>query len=180
MACRTTSTSGRRAGFTLVEMLFAVAVGTLALAVVCSLMRYGALSFVAMANYVDLNQQSQQTLDRMTRAIRQTDLLISFTTNRIAFTNGDGSSLQFVYDKSAGKLRQVSGGQTNTLLTGCDSLTFSMYQRTPISNSFLPYSTGSTTNAKVIELDWHCYRTILSAQANTESIQSAKVVIRNH
>ncbi|MDB6067298.1 MAG: hypothetical protein JWR26_3506 [Pedosphaera sp.] len=184
MVCKITSTRAstraRPGGFTLVELMIATGLGSLLLLVVASLMVFGTRSFVAMANYLDLDQHSQQTLDQVSREIRQADHLTSFATNDLAFVDNSGVSVEYKYDANARTLAKIKSGVTNTLLTGCDSLTFSMYQRTPTSNTFEPFATTTYTNAKMIEITWNCSRTILSAKANTESIQSAKVEIRNH
>ncbi len=181
MDCKTTFIRNRpRGGYTLVEFMVSAALGTLALAVICWATLYGSRAFAAMANYLALDQQSQQTLDKMSREIREADHLTSFASNDLTFVDNTGATVEYNYNTNAQKLYRITGGVTNAYLTNCDSLYFSIYQRTPISNSFEPYSTTTYTNAKVIELDWHCFGNLNAASANTESIQSAKIVIRNH
>ncbi len=92
----------------------------------------------------------------------------------------DNNPLQFVYDPDAKTLVRVSAGQTNLLLTGCDFLQFTNYQRTPTSNTFDAYQAASVTNSKVIQVTWSCSRKILGAKVNTESIQSSKIALRNN
>jgi Tfp pilus assembly protein PilW len=180
MVCKITSTRARRGGYTLVEFMVATGLGALVLTVIAYLIVYGARSFVATANYLDLDQHSQQSLDQMSREIRQADHITSFATNDLTFLDSSGSSVEYQYDSNAKKLNRIKGGVTTTLLTGCDSIAFSIYQRNPMSNAFEPYSTSTYTNAKLVEITWNCSRTIMTAKANTESIQSAKVEIRNH
>jgi|SRR5579859_3719261 len=174
------SARARQGGYTLAEFLVATGLGGLLLTVVAYLIVFGARSFVATANYLDLDQHSQQSLDQMSREIRQADHLTSFSTNDLTFVDGNGNSVEYKYDSNGKALDRIIGGVTNTLLTGCDSLIFSIYQRNPMSNQFEPYSTSTYTNAKMIEINWNCSRTIMTAKANTESIQSAKIEIRNH
>src|SRR5260370_12825326 len=171
MVCKTTSTRARRGGYTLVEFMIATGTGALVLLVVAYLIVYGARSFVATANYLDLDQHSQQSLDQMSREIRQADHLTAFSASDLTFLDSSGNSVEYQYDSNGKALNRIKGGATNTLLTGCDSVTFSIYQRNPMSNSFEPYSTSTYTNAKMIEINWSCSRAILSAKANTESIQ---------
>src|SRR5882724_5260415 len=177
MDCKITFIKRNRAAaaFTLTELMVATALGMLMLAVMLWAVLFGTRAFAAMDNYVDLDQKSEQTLDKMTREIRQADHLTAFTSNSISFVDNTGATVQYQYDTTALALNRISGGVTNTYLRGCDSLNFSIYQRTPISNAFEPYSTTSYTNAKVIEINWDCSRKIMSTKANTESIQSAKV-----
>jgi hypothetical protein len=64
-------------------------------------------------------------------------------------------------------------------LQECDKLEFGVFQQNPIPTTFtqvLP--TNSLALTKVIQLHWVCSRTIMQAKLNTETVQSAKVVMR--
>ena len=63
-------------------------------------------------------------------------------------------------------------------MTECDYLRFAIFQRNPIGGTYDQYATASATNCKLVQLNWICSRTILGAKVNTESVQSAKIVIR--
>jgi len=178
MVCKITSTKRRRAGFTLPEMLIAVGVGAIVLLAVASLSLYTSRNFAALANYLDLDAHSQQTLDKMSKEIRQMKRLTAQSATELVFEQHDGGTLKYVYDPAAKTLERIKGEETTTLLTGCDSLQFSAYQRTPDSATFEPYPATDLATAKVVEIKWNCSRTILQAKANTESMQSAKIAIR--
>jgi hypothetical protein len=75
-------------------------------------------------------------------------------------------------------LIRTKGPESTSLLTGCDTLQFFIFQRTPISNKFEPYPTTSVASAKLVELRWNCSRDIMGTKANTESMQSAIISIR--
>src|SRR6266508_255900 len=62
-------------GMTLVEMMVAVAVGSLILAVLATASMTSALWFAALANYVDMDANSRDALDQMTLNIRQAGAL---------------------------------------------------------------------------------------------------------
>jgi len=64
------------------------------------------------------------------------------------------------------------------LLSECDYLQFGIYQRNTISNTYDQFTTANPTTCKVVQLEWICSRKILGARLNTESVQSAKIVIR--
>jgi prepilin-type N-terminal cleavage/methylation domain-containing protein len=180
--CKTTSTKrANRAhcrGFTLAELVVASGLGSLLLVVIAAVTFYSARSFVAMANYVDLENDSRNALDTMTREIRQADSLTSYTTNSLVFRDFDSNELRYVYDPTAKTLSRVKGSQTQVLLSECDQLSFSIFQRNPIGGSYDQYPTATPATAKLIQLNWKCSRTIFNTQANTESVQSAKIVIR--
>jgi prepilin-type N-terminal cleavage/methylation domain-containing protein len=167
-------------GFTLVEFMVASALGLLALTAVALLSSFTTRSFVAATNYTDLAMMSRKGLDYMTRTIRQGKQVTAYSTNSISLVDGMGNSNTFTFDPVARTLVTVSGGQTTTNLTSCDSLEFWLYQRTPKSNTFDCYSPSFITNAKLVQVTWSCSRTILGAKVNTETIESAKITLRNH
>ena len=153
------------------------ALGTLVFAVIGSLSFFSSRSYVALVNYVDLENYSRTALDTMSAEIRQANNLASYNATNLTFTDFDGVLLQYDYNASAGTLSRIKSGQTKVLLTGCDTLTFGVFQRNPTNN----YNVVTTTNAalcKLVQLNWKCSRTIFAARVNTESVQSAKIVIR--
>jgi hypothetical protein len=159
--------------------MVATAVGLIALAVLVSFIFFTNRSFASITNYVNLDQATQLALDKMSQQIRQVNHLSAYTTNSLTFQDYDGVDLVYNYDPVAQTLSRSKAGVTNTLLIGCDYLKFNIYQRTPSNSTFVPWTTTSVTNTKVIELTWNCYRSIMAAKANTESMQSAMIVIRN-
>ena len=110
--------------------------------------------------------------------IRQSKGLASFNDTNLTFTDFDGLSLQYTYDPSAGTLSRIKSGVSQKLLTSCDSLTFDIFQRNP-ANDYNVVRTTSAKQCKLIQLNWKCSRQIMSAKVNTESVQSAKIVIRD-
>lgn len=165
-------------GWTLPEMLVAVAVGGLVLAAVGKLTLFTARSFVAMGNYNDLDRASTFALDTMTRDIRMTRSLSSYATNKLVFVDQDTNTLTYQYFPSSRELHRIKGGSDKTLLKQCDYLFFEVSQRNPSNNfSFFPVTTNST--AKLVDVSWRCSRQIFGQKVNTESVQTAKIVIRN-
>jgi prepilin-type N-terminal cleavage/methylation domain-containing protein len=168
-----------RRGFTLIETLVAVAISSVALAALASFAFYSARSFAAMGNYVDLDNTSRKAVDVMTKEIRQTAALSSYQTNALTFTDYDGKPLQYIYDPARQRLTRVKDAISTVLLTGCDNLEFHIYQRTPQpgTNSF--YAATDAAQCKLIEMKWRCSRSLLGQKANTETVQTAQVVLRN-
>jgi len=174
-------------GMTLIEMLVAMSVGVLIMAVVAVLSVYAMRSFTAMGNYADLESKSRFALDRITREVRQATNVISFhkddTTRWIRLaTTGQGASIKYVWYADERVLEcEQTGLPDQTYLTECDNWDFTLYQRTPLpdsTNQFYP-----TTNAnmcKMIEMNWKCSRTMLGRKWNTESAQSARIVLRTN
>ena len=182
MECKITFGSfraARQAAFTLVEMMVAAALGLVVATAIALLAFFSSRSFVTMANYTEMNQRSQFALDKMSKEIRQARRLTWYSANSLTFDDADGNPLSFTYNPSTRKLVRVSGVQTNTLLADCDSLQFRIYQHTVISNTFDCYDVAFATNAKLIQVTWKNSRQILGKKTTTESVQSAKIALRN-
>jgi len=180
MVCRNTSTSRRtEPGFTLIELLVSVAIGALLTIALASLTIYGARSFAALTNYTDMDRQSRRALDIITREIRSSEGLASATTNDVYFNiNGGTNNLRYLFNAEARNFAQFKDGERTELLTGCDELIISIYGRNNISNQFSQFAITNVANGKMIQFAWTCSRRILGARLNTESLQTAKIVIR--
>jgi Prokaryotic N-terminal methylation motif len=170
----------RRCGFTLVELMVATGLGTLVLAGIASLTMFTARSFVALANYDELDRTSCHALDTLSTEIRQTRGITSYATNRLVFRDADGLSLTYAWDPSTGVLTREKTNTTTVLLTQCDYLCFNISQRN-VSNNFIFYPAATTNliTAKLVDVSWRCSRKILGNKVNTETVQTAKTVIRN-
>jgi Tfp pilus assembly protein PilW len=172
---------------TLVELQIASAIAVILFAAVMSLAFYTARSFAAFTNYVDLDANSRNALDVMSSEIRQADLLTAATATSLTFQTTDPATLaqhtlKYVYDPDKKELARIfDGGAPDVLLSECSSLQFGTFQRNTtasLDNAFIPVSTSQPNLCKVVQLTWICSRKILGKSSNTESVQSAKVVIR--
>ena len=165
---------------TLIELMVATVLATIVFAVVGTLAVYTARSFVAMGNYNDLDEASQNALDTLSHEIRATRNLSSYTPTKLVFVDWDNASLTYEWIPSTGLLTRTKAGVTTTLLKQCDYLRFGISQRN-CTNDFNFYSTtNAPTQAKLVDVSWRCSRQILQQKVNTESVQTAKIVIRNH
>jgi type II secretory pathway pseudopilin PulG len=181
MDSKITSTKSKRtAAFTLPEVIIASGIGLLVLLVVVLTSFFASRSFVAMTNYVSMEQRSQLALDRMSKEIRQARRVENFTPTTVTIRDADNKLVTFSYDPDTRSMLRESGSSKSIYLTDCDSLEFSKYQRTTISNTFDAYEPAFVTNTRLIQVAWVCSRNILGTKANTESVQSSKIVIRNN
>jgi len=182
MECNVTFiNAGRRAvAFTLVDLLVAIVIGSVVLLGFAELTAYTGRSFAALTNYVDLDRHSREALDQMVSKIRQATELTSYASNHLQFDYQKTNTLIYSYDPSAKTLTETFSGVNTVLLTGCDRLTFSMFQRNTADGTYDQFPATLTNNiAKLIQVSWICSRTVLGTRVNTESVQSAKIVIRN-
>ena len=171
---------------TLTEILISTGLGSMLLAVVWSLSVFGAHSFAAMTNYTDLDQYNRNALDRMTSDIRQADQLTQFSSSNLVFQTRDPDTgatnvLRFFYNSANQTLTRSLNGGSAVFLTGCTFLQFSIFQRNPINGAYDQYPVTDPNRpdlCKLVQLNWSCSRKILGQPVNSESVQSAKVVMR--
>ena len=165
---------------TLVEVMVASAISSIIVLALLNLTYFATRSFVAMTNYIDLDQKSRNALDTMTKQIRQASALTTSTTNSLTFQDYDGGVLDYTYDAQSKMLWRTKAGvrDAKPLLEQCDLLKFAIFQRTPVGGSFEQFPTAVPATTKVVQMTWICSRTILGAKVNTEAVLSAKVVIR--
>jgi type II secretory pathway pseudopilin PulG len=166
--------------FTLVEVLVATGVAGIVVVVIATLSFFTSRSFVTATNYSDMALASRMALDNISRTIRQARQVTACTTNSITLIDATGTNVQYSFDPSTHSLLCVSSSVTNTYLTGCNSLQFWIYQRTPISNQFACYTPAAVTNAKLVQVTWSCSRQIFGAKVNSEVVESASICLRNH
>jgi prepilin-type N-terminal cleavage/methylation domain-containing protein len=181
------SNHNRARGFTLVEMMVAVAVGCLLLAALATIYVFSLRSFAAMANYSDLNQKSRYASDIVSRDIRCAAKVASASTTQLELDPGDASgNTIYKYDDVAGTLTKIKNGQTNVLLNGVSSLSFTLYQRpfpmtTPYDgngNESFPL-VSLVTDAKLVAFQWSCSRRLIGSLNNSEDLEAAMVELRN-
>lgn len=183
-----TQPRSRRRGWTLMEMMISVGVGAVLLASVGAAYVFMGRTLDATMNYEELDRQSRNALDTMSIDIRQCGGLTNYTTNSLSFTNQDGTLLKYTWD-TTNTLSYTNASTTlpgcprgGTLLKGCNYLKFSIFQRTPSNNTTMTFWPAPSTNpalAKVVVMDWICRRTNYTTLTDSESVQTAKVVMRN-
>lgn len=164
---------------TLVEVMIATSIGTLILATAGSLMVYNARSLAALTNYADLDRYSRGAVDKLSQDIRQATNVVSFTGTELRLGTSRGrSNIVYTFSPITKTLARQEGRNTEILLYECDSLTFTLYGRNNVSNTWDQFVVTNAAGAKLIKLNWTCSRTILGQAVNTESVQTAKIVLR--
>jgi Tfp pilus assembly protein PilW len=170
-----------QSGFTLLESLITVSIVMVAMASVLSASVFSYRTFASINNYAQLNRQTRTAMDKMSRDIRQTAALACGTSTSLTFTNIDGSQLQYQYNPSAQTLTysNAATGEGGALLQKCVSCTFSLFQFDPVPGSCMLFTnTTTTSNCKVIEVNWIC-RTTNSLSVNSDMMETTRIVLRN-
>jgi hypothetical protein len=172
-----------RGGWTIVEMMVALAAGTMILAAIVMGTITVSNTMVGIGNYNDLDKLSSHTLDMFSRDVRNAasvggDLSSTFVRLTNSYNN---TTVAYSWDGSNAVTRTyINSGVTNQdiLLKNCDTFAFNYYQRNP-SGSFIFVTSSVPAQVKLISVSWRCSRMILGNKLNTESVQTASVVIRN-
>ncbi len=163
---------------TLVEMLVASGVGGLIFVAVANLTIYTTRTFASMYNYTEMDQLSRYTLDQLTTDIRQAERLASYSSTNLDLVYGGVTNLNYNYDAASRTMTRTKSGVVKVLLTECDSATFTAFGRGTLSGTFDQFPATNAVEAKLIKMNWTCSRIFLGSKVNTESVQSAKVVMR--
>jgi hypothetical protein len=171
-------------GFTLVEMMVASLAGMVVLGAIVWTSITLSRSLAAVSNYYQLDAASRNTLDILSRDIRNASDVTSFSPTNFTMTgvNSQGTSYSFTYNWDGTNLWRsftiTNATFTYLMLSNCQYLEFSNYTRVPQSN-FTFYAVSGTNDTKLVSVSWKCSRSILGAKLNTESVQTAKIVMRN-
>lgn len=175
-----------RSGWTLVELMIAMTLGMIVMGVVILTIIFVQRSFAIVGNYHDLDKDSRQTLDVLSRDIRSISNLTTFTSSstsaRITLVDMVGNQIDYKWNGSNFTRSVTAPGAgsaiTTVVLKNCDYLSISNYQRNASANfTFVP--TSSLDQTKLIDVRWHCWRPIIGVHLTTESVQTAKIVVRN-
>lgn len=182
---RTTGKRRKQSAWTLPELMISVVAGLLILGSVSSAYIFMLRNLDATANYEELDRQSRNAVDTMTVYIRQTGAMTNYSATSLSFTNQDGTLLRFAWDGSnyvtyTNACTTNNGPYGGILLSNCTYLNFSIFQRTPSNATTMDFWPATTPAlAKVILINWTCTKTNYLSLRNTESVQTAKVVMRN-
>lgn len=184
----TTSTRKCRrcSGWTLMEIMVVVGLMVVVMALLSALSLYALKSFAALGNYVSLERNSRSALDTMTKEIRQADALLDFANKNgqhwLKFTNATkAAAITYEYLPAARVLTvRTNSGPASTNLTGCDRWDFGLYIRAPLQTNGSPFvPTANPKDVKMVSMSWKCSRTVLGKTWNSETVQTAQIVLRN-
>jgi len=189
MECRITSSNAawpvrRRQSaraFTLAELLVTMGISSILFVALASLSLYTGRSFAAMANYVDLDNSSRNALDTLTTDVRQAWSLDDYSTNSLLLTMDQAGTSQvtYLYSSTGHTLSRVTAAGSTVLLQECDMVSFNMWQRNPTPGTFDLVACTNRDFCKAIDVTWICSRKIFGQKLNTESVQTARIILRN-
>jgi hypothetical protein len=167
----------------MLEMMVALAASAIVLTAFVATSITLSRTMVAISNYNDLDLCSRITLDRLSQDVRNSSAVSSASTatSLTLSNNYDGSLITYAWDGTNSFTRTVQLNGTNSssaMLTSCDSFAFAYFQRNP-TNNLQFVSTTTAAEVKLVSVSWRCSRQVLGSKINTESVQTAHVVMRN-
>jgi hypothetical protein len=151
---------------------------------------YASRTCAILYSYVDMGMTSKDAVNLMSKQIRNATAVQSCSTQELVLRvpsrlTTNKATVTYSYTPTNQSIVQTiteSGQQTMSkiLVTRCTNFAFSVYQRTPISNSFSLYETGYSTNTtKVVQMRWRSTRPLRGDKDVIEDQVSAEVVIRS-
>ena len=180
-------TTGARRAWTLVEMMVAVGIFSIGSIALMGSYLFCVKAMASLYNYALLDQYNRQAMDQLTREIRQARGVLAYTTNSITIltAQSDGSvGPNVTYSFSPGTkkmLRTSTDGASKVLLNNCSLLSFQLFTRCPSNAVFgaFPVATNNwQQTVKVLQLTWKTSILQPSGIANSENVQTARIVIR--
>lgn len=181
------ATQNKRRGWTLVEMMVATAVFSIAALAVGSLFMFSMRSLASLGNYAALDQQNRHAMDILTKELRESILIQNYQTNATSATlsllNGNTQAVVYSFNRNNKQMVRQINGVSQILLTNCDLLQFQLFTREPNTNTpyeFFPSATGNWSNSvKLVQLTWRTAKTLNpTTRINSEDVQTARIVIR--
>jgi Tfp pilus assembly protein PilW len=182
MDCKITSTEVARqkrlSGSALIEAIMAIGITAMLVLTLFTFMFFSGKSFAALFNYVDLDDVNRVAMDTLTRDVRQSNKVTASTTNSLTLEDTDGSSIVYTFSPTTKTLTRNKNGANKVILTECSRLNFNLGQRNTATGGYDVYPAATPATCKVVNVSWMCSRSIYGRAENTESVQTARIVIR--
>jgi hypothetical protein len=163
-------------------MMVAVGVFSIAGAALATIFVFTIRSFAAVVNYADLDKENRIAMDKLTREIRSAKQVTGCTSNSLTILDENGSTVTYSFNPINQQMTRIDANGSSVLLTNCNLLSFSLFQRNPMGGSYDVYPVATNNwqkTVKVIQLTWRTSRGVSGTPViNSENIQTARIVIR--
>lgn len=168
----------RASGVALPEAVIAIAITAMVVLALVSFTMFSSRCFAALFNYVELNDENRVAMDRITSDVRQANRVVDYTSTRFVLEDHDGSTVVYIYSPDLMTLSRSQNGVSKVLLRGCENFKVTICQRNPIGGTYNVYPAATPATCKVVNVSWVCARSIFGNKENSESVQTARIVIR--
>ena len=131
-------------GFTLPELMVALAVTGLVCAGIFVIQQQGQQAYVMGSNRIETQQTARVALEEMIRELRSAQSVTALTSaTDLTFVNESGVTIR--YQTSGTTLNRIEGGVTTPLIGGVQALTMTYYSVFNVQTN--TYTTTATPNA---------------------------------
>jgi hypothetical protein len=137
----------------------------------------------AMASYPGISSQDQNATSRIAQDLRQACSIESAASDRIVLRTRDAAGAELVsysYNTAQRTLTREDGHSTVTVLSELDNFSFSLFQRPASQAAFGAFARATAANAGMVGCHWTCSRKLGGTKLDSEHVEMAPVVLRNH
>lgn len=172
-----------RSGFAVFGMLLNAALGSALLVGAGAVGLSGVHKVATMASFPSLNSQDQNANGLIAQDVRQASWLESGSNDKIVLcssVDGQTSTVTYTYNRAQGTLTREAGNVRQTVLSNLDDFSFSMFERSSAASALGSMTSASAANAGMVGCHWSCSRKFAGAPLDSEHIEMAPTVLRNH
>jgi len=124
-----------------------------------------------------LTQQDREASDVLSQEIRGASSVQRATARQIVLSNRHGN-VSYTYDAAARTLTRAEGVNSEILLKGLDSFSFSLFRRPGAQDAFNAFTPSTAENAKLVACRWSCSQRIAGAKLDSDSFQMSPTLLR--
>ncbi|TVR56211.1 MAG: prepilin-type N-terminal cleavage/methylation domain-containing protein [Puniceicoccaceae bacterium] len=165
-----------RGGFTLVEILITMGLGSVVMAALLSTFIFVARSTLSLVDYMEMNTQARVALEHFSRDARMAEEVLAFSTNELVLrlpTGSGGHSVTYRFDGASQNFtRQVADGNPEVLLTLVEAFEFRRY-------NLLQQPATNLLETKQVQIDLRAVRQDPARLRVTNHVLSARFILRN-
>jgi YD repeat-containing protein len=178
----TTNKKGFGSGFAVPGMLLNLTLGSVLVVGTGSFGLSSMHKMASMASYPGLNGQSQTATSLIARDIRQASSVECASSDQIVLkvrSSEASRTIAYAYDAARHTVTRTDAGTTQTLLTGVEAFSFSLFQRPAANAAFDALAPATAQNARMVGCNWSCSRKLAGTKVDLETVQIAPTVLRN-
>jgi len=175
--------AGRRAGFTLVEVMIGATLSSFVLLAILTTFLFMGRSGANLRNYSDMESQARRSLEIFAEDARQASA-ISWTSDVSVLLTANSTGIRYSYDSSTRLFsRQVGTAAAQVLISGVRPGTFA-FKAYNVAGSEMALVTAANLTAassstKQIQISLEASRTTTTVTSATNLVLSARYILRN-
>jgi prepilin-type N-terminal cleavage/methylation domain-containing protein len=171
-----------RAGFSVVELMIAMTISSMALAAVLSTVTFVARSTVSTTDYADMDREARSGLEIFARDVRMAQGVLNFTANSVTLDvvrSSGTSAVPYTYVPSRKTFYRFYGTSAEqALITNIESFRLSRYSIALDVNG-QPTEATQDIETKQIQLELRSVRSGPAKAFASNNVVSARYILRN-